>query len=245
MTRKKYKMAERLIEVTSIYDEVHNYCLDYEINTNEPADFSVLTTPEDIIYEREKVRSEYALEGKAAPDYSEALLEETAVYRKIAEEMVRYNTFVFHGSAVAVDGEGYLFTAKSGTGKSTHVRLWCELLGDRAVMVNDDKPLLRVTDSGVIVYGSPYNGKHRRGSNISAPLKAIGILSRGDKNQVRQITKRQAYTMLVQQSYHPVSPEKMKRTLELLDIMAEKVAIYQICCTMEPEAAEIAYQAMK
>ncbi|MBP3815869.1 MAG: hypothetical protein J6H21_03285 [Firmicutes bacterium] len=245
MATKKYKIAERVIAVTSIYDRVHSFCRDYEINTNAPADFSVQTTPEDIIHEREKVRSEYTLEGKPVPSFSEELLEETAVYRKIAEEMVRYNTFVFHGSAVALDGEGYLFTAKSGTGKSTHVRLWCERLGDRAVMVNDDKPLLRVTDSGVIVYGSPYNGKHRLGSNISVPLKAIGILSRGDKNQVQQITKRQAYAMLVQQSYHPVSPEKMKKTLELLDIMAEKVAIYQICCTMEPEAAEIAYQAMK
>jgi serine kinase of HPr protein (carbohydrate metabolism regulator) len=60
--------------------------------------------------------------------------------------MPYYDTFLFHGSAIAVDGVGYLFTAKSGTGKSTHARLWRELLGARAVMVNDDKPLLRVTE---------------------------------------------------------------------------------------------------
>lgn len=77
------------------------------------------------------------------------MLEETAVYRKIADKMVDYDTFVFHGSVIAVEGQAYLFTAKSGTGKSTHTRLWREMLGDKAVMVNDDKPMLRVTESGV------------------------------------------------------------------------------------------------
>lgn len=52
-------------------------------------------------------------------------------YRKIAEKLVQYDVMLFHGSAVAVDGIGYLFTAKSGTGKSTHTRLWREYFGDR------------------------------------------------------------------------------------------------------------------
>ncbi len=244
MITKKYKIAGRVIEISSIHEAVHKNCQDYE--TNAEPDFSVMTTLEDIMREREKVRHKYFSEGNPVPNYSEGTLEDITIHRKIAEEMVSYDTFVFHGSAIEVDGQGYLFTAKSGTGKSTHARLWRELLGDRAVMVNDDKPLLRVTkDNGVIVYGSPYNGKHRLGENISVPLKAIGIIIRADENRIERITKREAYPMLVQQSYHPVNPEKMKRTLDLLDILVEHVALYNLYCNMEPEAAEVSYTAMQ
>ena len=81
-------------------------------------------------------------------------LETLAVCRKIAERMPEYDTFLFHGSCIAVDGVGYLFTAKSGTGKSTHTRLWRELLDNRATMVNDDKPLIRIADDGLVIYGT-------------------------------------------------------------------------------------------
>ena len=91
--------------------------------TDEPADFSITITPDDIVFEREKTSHEYAYEGKSVPDFSAELLEETAVYRKIAEKMPTYQSFVFHGSVIAVDGRGFMFTAKSGTGKSTHPTL--------------------------------------------------------------------------------------------------------------------------
>lgn len=133
---KKYKIADKVVEVTSIYDDVHKYCADYQ--TDEPADYSVITTQADIDFEREKSAREDEVEGIPVRHFSDSYLEELAVYRKIAEKMLEYDTVLFHGSVVAVDNVGYLFTAKSGTGKSTHTRLWREYFGDRAVMVNDD-----------------------------------------------------------------------------------------------------------
>ena len=103
-------------------------------------------------------------------------LETLAVCRKIAERMPEHNTFLFYGSCIAVDGAGYVFTAKSGTGKSTHTRLWRELLDNRATMVNDDKPLIRIADDDAIIYGTPWDGKHPLSHNIAVPLKAICIL---------------------------------------------------------------------
>jgi len=243
MITKNYKIAERVIEVNSLYEAVHKYCKDYF--TDEPADFSVTVTPEDIIFEREKTAKEYAYEGKPAPDYSGGVLEETAVYRKIAEKMPDYDTFVFHGSVIAVDGVGYLFTAKSGTGKSTHTRLWRELLGERTVMVNDDKPLISVRNNGVIVYGTPYNGKHRLGDNIAVPLKAICILQRAEENHIERITKAQACAMLLQQVYRPQDVAQMAKTLQLIDKMAEQVGLYRLGCNMDISAAEVAYNTMK
>lgn len=240
---KNYKIAEKVIEVTSIYERVHDYCKDYE--TDEKPDFSVTTTAEDIIYEKQKTYSEYAFEGKQSPNYSDDLLEETAVYRKIAEKMPQYDSFVFHGSVIAVDGQGFLFTAKSGTGKSTHTRLWREYLGDRAVMVNDDKPLISVHDNGIIVYGTPYNGKHHLGCNMSVPLKAICVITRGEKNNIVRIKKSEAYAMLLQQVYRPQDPLQMAKTLKLIDKMAESVELYKLACNMDIEAAKVAYNAMK
>ncbi|SFW24802.1 hypothetical protein [Ruminococcus flavefaciens] len=243
MMTKKYKIADKVIEVTSIYEKVHDYCKDYE--TDEQADFSVMTTDEDIVYEKHKTDSEYAYEGLALPNFSKGTLEETAVYRKIGEKMPNYGTVIFHGSVIAVDGQGFLFTAKSGTGKSTHTALWREYLGDKAIMINDDKPMLKITDSEVIAYGTPYNGKHRLGCNMSVPLKAICILTRGEKNSIVRIDKSEAYAMLLQQVYRPQDPLQMAKTLKLVDKLAASVELYKLGCNMDIEAAEVAYNAMK
>ena len=243
MHTQTYQFAGRIISVTSLYDAVHDYCKDYAQEGTQ--DITVEITQPDIEFEREKSKREYAFEGLKYPGFSDAYLEITAVYRKIAEIMPKYDTFVFHGSVIAVDGEAFLFTAKSGTGKSTHTRLWREVFGSRAVMVNDDKPLLRITESGVIAYGTPYNGKHRLGENIAVPLKAVCILTRSEENHIRRITKAEAYPMLMQQVYRPQDADGLKRTLTLVDKLSQNIALYKLSCNMDITAAQVAYEGMK
>lgn len=238
----KYKIADKVVEVTSIYYEVHEYCADYL--TDEPADYSITTTQADIDFEREKSAREDEVEGIPVRHLSDSYLEELAVYRKIAEQMIDFDTVLFHGSVVAVDGVGYLFTAKSGTGKSSHTRLWRKYFGERAVMVNDDKPLLHIADT-ITAYGTPYNGKHRLGTNISVPLKAICILTRSADNHIELITRKQAYTMLLQQVYRPADMLKMAKTLELVDRLADSVKLYRLGCNMDISAAQVAYEGMQ
>lgn len=242
MITRKYKIADKVVEVNSIYEEVHEYCSDYQ--TDLPADYSVTTTQADIDFEREKSAHEDEVEGIPIRHFSDSYLEELAVYRKIAEKMLDFDTVLFHGSVVAVDGAGYLFTAKSGTGKSTHTRLWREYFGDRAIMVNDDKPLLHIADT-VTAYGTPYNGKHRLGNNISVPLKALCILTRDNDNRIESITREQAYTMLLQQVYRPADILKMAKTLELVDRLADSVKLYRLGCNMDISAAKVAYEGMQ
>lgn len=230
-----YRFADKKIKIISIYDDVHEYCNEY-ISDGEP-DFTVVTTMNDIEYEKKRSAGNYF-------NYN-GYLEELAVYRKIAEKMPEYNTFLFHGSAVAVDGQAYLFTAKSGTGKSTHTRLWRKLLGERALMVNDDKPLIHVDKNGAVVFGTPYNGKHHLGNNISMPLKAVCILERSDKNNIHQITKGEAYTILIQQSYRPADAAALAKTLVLIDKMSDHVTFWKLGCNMDIEAADIAYNTMR
>lgn len=196
------------------------------------------TSQSDIEYEREKSALEDRKEGLPIRNFPDSYLETLAVYRKFAENLLAYDTVLFHGSVVAVDGIGYLFTAKSGTGKSTHTRLWREYFGERAVMINDDKPLIQVTENSVIVYGTPWDGKHRLSNNISVPLKAICILTRASENHIEPISKSTAFPMLLQQSNRPQDSLKMQKTLEILDKISDNIALYKLGCMVEITSAE-------
>jgi hypothetical protein len=119
------------------------------------------------------------------------------------------------------------------------------MLGDRAVMVNDDKPFVSVSQDGkIIVHGSPWNGKHKLGANISVPLDAICILERGQTNEIKQIPASAAIIMLIQQSSRPQNPALMPKYLELLDRVAQGVKFYRLACNMDPEAARVSFEGM-
>ncbi len=235
-------LAGVTVEIHPQFDEIRRYCAGYECEGTP--ELVVRTTAEDIAREREQSAREDALEGIPTRYFADSYLETLAVYRKIAEGLLQHRVLLFHGSCVAVDGQAYLFTAKSGTGKSTHVRLWRKKFGQRAVMVNDDKPLLRITDSGVIAYGTPWNGKHRLATNIAVPLKAICILERSPDNRICQVSARECYPLLLQQTYRPRSPMAMAETLQLFDDMLSRVAIYRLGCNMDPQAADVSYEGM-
>lgn len=238
-----YKIAEKVICIDSLYNEVHDYCKDYRFDGT--ADITVTVTKADIDYERERSEHTAKAEGRVPFDYPDSYLEELAVYRDLSEKMINYGTFLFHGSCIAVDGVGYLFTAKSGTGKSTHTRLWRELLGSRAVMVNDDKPFININGGKVTVYGTPYNGKHRLGNNISVPLKAVCLLERAKENSIQEVSRTDVYALMLQQSYRPRKPEQVSKMLALLDEMLDNVKVYRLGCNMDIEAAKVAYEGMR
>lgn len=242
---KRYiKLANKKIEIISLYDSTRQFLNDYLIDECQ-ADFSVCVDYQDILHERDKYIREATTEGTKVINYSDSYLETLALYRKIVKEFSDYDVILFHGSAIAVDGIAYLFTAKSGTGKSTHTRLWRELLKDRAVMINDDKPLIHVGENDVTVYGTPWDGKHHLSTNTSAPLKAICILERGETNSIKRIGIDEAYPMFLQQTYQPQDREALLRTLESVDKLMKKVSIYRLKCNMDMEAAEVAYNGMQ
>ncbi|MBQ3567149.1 MAG: hypothetical protein IJA12_08210 [Oscillospiraceae bacterium] len=243
MFKGKYKIADKVVEINSIYIQVQDLCADYSCDDN--ADFSVTVSQSDIDFERDKSAAEDIKEGIPTRVFSDSYLETLAVYRQITEHLLDDDVLLFHGSVIAVDGEGFLFTAKSGTGKSTHTRLWRKFFGERAFMVNDDKPLIRLTDNGAVVYGTPWDGKHRLSTNTSVPLRAICILERSAENHINKITRKDAYAMLMQQTHRPGNAVKMAKTLTLIDRLGENVSLYRLGCNMDISAAEVAYNGMK
>ena len=236
------KIAGYTASVTGLFDSTRDYCRKYL--TEEKPDFAVTVTREDLVFEQEALRQEALEEGIKVRVFADPFLERTAIQRKVAEYLFARSVLMTHGSTVAVDGRAYLFTAKCGTGKSTHVRLWRQMFGDRAVMVNDDKPFLKITETGVWAWGSPWSGKHGLDTNITVPLQGICILERGKENRIEKIAPEEALPMLLHQSYCPLDPEKRVRFEVLVKQLAEKSQLWHMYCNMDPSAAEVSHNAM-
>lgn len=243
MTRFMISIAEWNVEINALFESTRDYCEGYLCDG--AADFSVKVSAEDIDLERKKSEREDILEGIPVRKFSDEYLETLAVYRKLCRELLNRDTLLFHGSVIAVDGVGYLFTAKSGTGKSTHTALWRREFGARAEMINDDKPLLRVTKDGVFACGTPWNGKHRLGCNKIVPLKAICILERDRTNHIEKISAKEALPMLIQQSFRTGNSADTMLLLDLLEQIISKTSLYRLGCNVEPEAAHVSYDGMQ
>lgn len=232
------KLAGYLIHVSANYPYVARMCESYfaaEEESQVYAPIEIVITEEDITNERERFGQD------AFPAYLESL----ALYRKIVETLIEKDVLLIHGSAIAIDEEAYLFIAPSGTGKSTHMRLWREQFGNRAVMVNDDKPLVKMEDGKVIIYGTPWNGKHHLGANIAVPLKGICYLERGEENQIERLNHLDAYPLLLRQTYRTEDPEKMVLTLELLEKILDTVSIYKMQMNnYRDDAVKVSYHGM-
>ena len=233
----------RAAMVRALFESTRNYCAGYLCERE--ADFVIEMDEADIAKERSHGEQADRMDGLAVRRFSDAYLETLALQRKLTEELFSFDTLLFHGSCVAVDAEGYLFAAKSGTGKSTHVRLWREMLGDRAVMVNDDKPFLRMENGRVFAHGSPWNGKHRLGNNMCVPLKAICILERGEENEICKISASDALKTIFQQTYRPMRNENFPKYFDLMGRLASGTAFYRLKCNMEKDAAKVSYEGMK
>ena len=242
MVEFQIKIAEKTAAVHSLFDSTRDYCSRYF--SEGPADFSITVTREDLEFEQQALLEEALEEGIRVRRFTDPFLDRAAIQRKFAEYLFGHQTLLVHGSTVAVDGKAYLFTAKCGTGKSTHTRLWREVFGDRAVMVNDDKPFLRLTEQGVLACGAPWSGKHGLDSNITVPLQGICILERGPENRIAPCDKAAALEMLRKQSYRPLAPEKHTAFLALTEALAANTPLWRMECTKAPEAALTAWEAM-
>ena len=239
-----YEFGGIIMRVSTLHEDTHSFCEAFRTDRYEPA-VEIVTDIKDISSEKEMLGHE---QGAAASDcpFTDGFLETIAVYRKIAELMpVVADSVVIHGSCVAVDGESFLFSADSGVGKSTHTRLWRELLGKRAVMINDDKPIIGIRDGQVRAYGTPWAGKHRLFADISAPLKGVCFIVRSKENRIQRMEPHEAFINLVRQTYRPSSSQAFSKTVKILDYIAGKTNVWKMGCNTEPDAARIAYETMK
>ena len=162
------------------------------------------------------------------------------ILRKIMAVLMQRGFLLMHGAVVEKDGEAYIFTAPSGTGKSTRLRFWMELFPDSTI-VNGDKPLIRVTGSRAVACGTPWAGKEGWSSNIQVPIRAIYLLERAEEDSVSKIGSWQAMQTMLLQTYS--SLEKEQEKTRMLAQMAGKVHFFRYQSTMTKESVRMAYEA--
>ena len=236
------EIAEVSFQVTSLFESTKDYCKNY-LTEKEP-DFSLEVFPEDLVFEQNFLDQEAKEEGLKRRKFSDPFLERTAIQRKVADFLLQKDVVLFHGSGLALDGAGFLFTAACGTGKSTHTRFWREVFGDRAVMVNDDKPFVRLDGEQVLVCGAPWSGKHGLDANMAVPLKGLCILHRGSENRIRRIPAEEAMAELLHQGCAPTDVADAPRFQALIRQLAESVSLWRMNCIKDPSAAATACEAM-
>ena len=235
-------IAGLVTRVQPMFFSTREYCRAYL--TERQAELFVEVTQDDLAYEQQMLEKEALEEGLRIRKFTGPFLERAAIQRKIATELLNRNTVLLHGSTVGVDGAAYLFTAPCGTGKSTHTRFWREVFGPRAVMVNDDKAFLQITESCVFAYGSPWSGKHGLETNICLPLKGICFLRRGEETVICQAKTEACIGELQHQCFIPGTPWGQTQALTLVNTLSQTVPLWEMACTKEPEAALAAYHAM-
>ena len=235
-------IADMTFHISSIHSYSPRYCYHYIIKTE--GEHKIVLTQEDIDNERQIFMEESIAEGITAMDPTDPYLESIALLRKLADYICLHNRILMHGSAIAINGKGYIFTALSGTGKSTHTALLRKLHGENAVMINDDKPFLHIKDGKVYVCGTPWMGKHDLGNNIIVPLEGIFFLRRSENNVLNKYTPDEALTLLMAQCHRPSQPLEMMETLSMMDQILSIVPLYDFGCNQDISAAELSSSVM-
>lgn len=240
MAEFRIEIAGTAFQVSSLFESTRDYCKNY-LTEKEP-EFSVKVFPDDLVFEQNFLDQEAKEEGLKRRKFSDPFLERTAIQRKVADHLLQKDVVLFHGSGLALDGAGFLFTAACGTGKSTHARFWREQLG--AVAVNDDKPFLKIGPDGVTMFGAPWSGKHGLDTNMAVPLKGLCILHRGSENRIWPITAEEALSELLHQGCAPTDAADVPQFQALIRKLAESVPLWRMECTKDPSAAAMAHAAM-
>ena len=160
-------------------------------------------------------------------------------------ELLRFNGMLLHSSCIVLDGVAYAFSADSGTGKSTHTQLWLKHFGDRAHMLNDDKPAIRLIGDKVYACGTPWSGKYDYSSPEIAELAGICFLERSEENWIRKADTGKAVFNIFSQTVRKLNAERMDRLFDVLEQIFAKVSLYEFGCNISDDAVMVSYNAMK
>ena len=228
------QLANLVFEVEGV--DPRRIPMDYRAEGASSASRRIIITPELIAKERAQAEQ---------PGHTDDYLASLALHRQIAEVGPQLGLFVAHMAVVEYQGHAYAFAASSGTGKSTHIRLWMDAFGAEVTVINGDKPILTLGNKRqVIAHGAPWAGKEGWQTNTGAPLAGICLLSRGARNECRGIAAPEALPRIMQQVYMPQNPVSAELTLDFLDVLLRGVPLFDLTCTMERSAAKVSFEAM-
>ena len=221
------------VRIIHKYEHIRALCEGY-LTDCEPL-FSISVTDEEIEKENAITNGEFPL----------AICEATCIHRAVTRALVKHGVMLIHSAVITVDGEAFVFMAKSGVGKSTHIQLWQKVFGERAVVLNGDKPYFTFENGALMAHGTPWRGKEFLGQNMKAPVKGMCLLHRGLENEISPASSHDAVGQIFHQVLLPQDGADLASFMIMMDKIIKTVPFYNLYCNMNDDAARVAYNGMK
>lgn len=224
-----YNIAGIIVEMDVKYEPLLSQAKAYEVSEYEKVDVALTPTEEAFANFREKY-----------PHFSVGDAEYVLYGSRFYTYLVVRNGILLHSSCVVYNGYSYLFSANSGTGKSTHTQLWLKRF-EGAKILNDDKPAVLIEEDGIYAYGTPFSGKTDLNLNEKYPIKGIIFLNRGETNSIDFMDSKEAIYNILSQTIRPLQMAHMDKVLECIDKIVSEVPIYKFYCNISLEAVDTVY----
>ncbi len=229
-----HRIADLTVDMGYKYDRMKKQAEAYRISEN--------VSPEVTIYLSDSfLEQKYAENPAIPPEFGEYIYTGSIFYTGL----ILFGGFMLHASAVLMDGHAYLFSASSGVGKSTHTGMWQQVFGkERAKILNDDKPAIRIEKDGIFAFGTPWSGKTDLNINVKAPIAGICFIERGKTNKIKRENGGAVVGKLLAQTIRPYDEKDMELLLGHIDCVLSKIPAYTLSCDISEEAVHVAYEAM-
>lgn len=233
---KRYLIGELVVDIDSSCERLARLGKPYETDRTGDADITVILTEDKL----DELHNTYPYLKRDEVAY---LATGSLFHRKLT----RFDGLMLHSSCIAMDGRAYLFSADSGTGKSTHTGLWKQYFGDRVTYINDDKPIVRKIDGVYRAFGTPWSGKTDLNTNISAPVAAIVFIERGETNSIEPMdrVKDQVAVRFLEQTVRPKNFDLMDSMLQTADDLLTATPIFRLRCNISEDAVLTSYTCLK
>lgn len=228
-----YELAGMRVDIQNRCEYTARFCKEYlSEDQASPADITARVTKEEFLAEKE-----------LSAGFSDGYVENICLYRTICQQAPLFKRMLLHASVLEYEGNGYAFLGRSGTGKSTHTRLWLEHLPNVRV-INGDKPILEQKDGFFYAYGTPWQGKEGWGCKAKAPLRGLCFLEQAKENKVQVLSPSEAANRLFAQVLLPTEESAAVATLELLDALLACTPTYLLSCDISEEAVKTSFEKM-
>ena len=226
---RKLKIADIVVEMDLCFEETAYWYKPYIYNGEEAPGFSLVPNQK---------RMDYLVTNGV--DITPAIAENMVLCTDFNRRLMKYFGSYIHSSALLFDNKVYLFSANSGVGKSTHTQKWLKRFGERAVVINDDKPSFRFIDGKCIIYGTPFAGGTDVQQNKSAELGALVFIERSEVNSLEKIPVSKAIALLIEQSPGRANEQIGERQLELFSMLLTKYPAYLLKCNLDDSVVDVA-----
>lgn len=180
---------------------------------------------------------------------TEPVLEYELMQTRFSDALLKHGASIFHGAAFEWRGRAYIFTAASGTGKTTQYRRWRECFGEEVRIMNGDKPVLKIEDIDgepmVTVYPSPWHGKERYGRGTVAPLAGIIYLEQGDHNEIRRLTPEETgIPLFTQLIFSADDADTIRLGADWISRLAKAVPVWKLVNLGDHDSARLTHDAI-